>query len=86
MREDGGWEAIIAGCEALGKRVDEHIAVYGVGIESRLTGAHETAHFETFTYGTSDRARPSASPGRSPRTSTGGSRTGGRTPTWTPTR
>jgi len=28
---------------------------YGVGIETRLTGAHETAHFTKFTYGTSDR-------------------------------
>jgi glutamine synthetase len=55
MREEGGWDAIIAGCEALGKRVDEHIAVYGVGIETRLTGAHETAHYTNFTYGTSDR-------------------------------
>ena len=25
MREDGGWDAIIAGCEALGKRVEEHV-------------------------------------------------------------
>ena len=55
MREDGGWDAIIAGCEAIGKKIDEHIAVYGVGIESRLTGAHETAHFTKFSYGTSDR-------------------------------
>ena len=55
MREDGGWDAIIAGCEALGKRVDEHIANYGVGIEDRLTGAHETAHYTKFSYGTSDR-------------------------------
>ena len=55
MREEGGWDAIIAGCEAIGKRVDEHIAVYGVGIASRLTGAHETAHFTKFSYGTSDR-------------------------------
>ena len=47
MREDGGWDAIIAGCEALGKRVDEHVANYGIGIESRLTGAHETAHYTT---------------------------------------
>ena len=55
MREDGGWDAIIAGCEAIGKRIDEHIAVYGVGIENRLTGAHETAHYTKFSYGTSDR-------------------------------
>jgi glutamine synthetase len=55
MRAENGWDAIIAGCEALGKRVDEHIAVYGVDIESRLTGAHETAHYTKFNYGTSDR-------------------------------
>ena len=28
---------------------------YGVGIEDRLTGAHETAHWNTFYYGSSDR-------------------------------
>ena len=28
---------------------------YGIGIESRLTGAHETAHYTKFSYGTSDR-------------------------------
>jgi glutamine synthetase len=55
MREEGGWDAIIAACEAIGKRVDEHIAVYGVGIEGRLTGAHETAHYTEFSYGVSDR-------------------------------
>jgi glutamine synthetase len=55
MREDGGWDAIIAGCEALGKRVEEHVSNYGIGIETRLTGAHETAHFTQFSYGTSDR-------------------------------
>ena len=55
MREEGGWDAIIAGCEAIGRRVEEHVSNYGVGIESRLTGAHETAHFSKFSYGTSDR-------------------------------
>jgi glutamine synthetase len=53
MRE--GWDAIIAGCEALGNRVEEHIANYGAGIEDRLTGAHETARFDRFSYGVSDR-------------------------------
>ena len=53
MRE--GYDAIIAGCEALGQNVDEHIANYGVGIEARLTGAHETARYDTFSYGVSDR-------------------------------
>jgi glutamine synthetase len=55
MRDEGGWDAIIAGCEALGTNVAEHVANYGVGIADRLTGAHETAHWSKFTYGTSDR-------------------------------
>jgi glutamine synthetase len=55
MRADGGWDAIIAGCEALGTKVQEHVENYGVGISDRLTGAHETAHWSQFSYGTSDR-------------------------------
>jgi glutamine synthetase len=57
MRAEGGWEHIIAGCEALGTRVQEHIAGYGHDIESRLTGAHETAPYNKFSYGISDRGR-----------------------------
>jgi len=53
MRE--GWDPIIAACEALGTRVEEHIAAYGDGIKDRLTGAHETAPWHTYSYGTSDR-------------------------------
>jgi glutamine synthetase len=53
MRE--GWDPIIAACEALGTKVDEHIAAYGVGITDRLTGAHETAKHDEFSYGVSDR-------------------------------
>ncbi len=41
--------------EALGKRVDEHIDVYGADIKSRLTGAHETAHWNEYSYGVSNR-------------------------------
>ncbi len=55
MRASGGYEAVVAAAEALGTRVKEHIANYGVGIEDRLTGAHETAHWSKFTYGVSDR-------------------------------
>ena len=46
---------IITACEALGKRVDEHIEGYGDGIEQRLTGQHETAPYNVFNYGVSDR-------------------------------
>ena len=53
MRE--GYDAIIAACEAIGKRVDDHIENYGHGLKDRLTGAHETAHWSSFSYGASDR-------------------------------
>jgi glutamine synthetase len=55
MRGPGGWDAILSACEAIGTRVSEHIAAYGVGTEERLTGAHETAHYTQFSYGVSDR-------------------------------
>ncbi len=55
MRE--GYDAIVAGCEALGAEgvVEKHLAEYGVGIEDRLTGAHETQRYDQFSYGVSDR-------------------------------
>jgi glutamine synthetase len=55
MREDGGYSAVIAGCEALEKNAEFHVQNYGDGIEDRLTGAHETQKFDTFSYGVSDR-------------------------------
>ena len=55
MRAEGGWEAIVDACEALGKNVDEHVENYGFGIEMRLTGHHETQHYSKFSYGVSDR-------------------------------
>ena len=53
MREN--YDAIIAACEALGKRSEEHIRNYGAGIERRLTGLHETAPWTEYNYGVSDR-------------------------------
>jgi glutamine synthetase len=53
MRE--GYDAIITACEALGKRVEEHVAGYGAEIEKRLTGMHETAPWNEYSYGVSDR-------------------------------
>ena len=44
MRATGGYAAVVAAAESLGTRVKEHIPNYGVGIEDRSTGAHETAH------------------------------------------
>jgi len=53
MRE--GYDAIITACEALGKNSMEHVKHYGFGIEGRLTGLHETAPWNEFNYGVSDR-------------------------------
>ena len=63
MRAPGGWDAIIAGCEALGTRVLEHIENYGEGIKDRLTGAHETAPWSEFSYGVSNRGSSVRIPG-----------------------
>ena len=53
-------------------------------IESRLTGAHETAPCNKFSYGVSNRGASSASRGRSPRTARATPRTAARTPTCDP--
>ena len=53
MRES--YDPIIAACEALAKKALEHVEQYGYGIESRLTGLHETAPWSEFSYGVSDR-------------------------------
>jgi len=53
MRES--YEPIIAACEALGTKADEHVENYGAGIERRLTGLHETAPWTEYSYGVSNR-------------------------------
>ena len=55
MREN--YDAVIAAAESLGgpQTISEHLAGYGVGIEERLTGEHETERFDKFSYGVSDR-------------------------------
>jgi len=63
MRAAGGWKHIIAACEALGRNVDGHIWNYGDGIEDRLTGAHETAPYDQFSYGISHRGASIRIPG-----------------------
>ncbi len=54
MRESYG--PIIAACEALGTKADEHMKHYGAGIEDRLTGGHETATYKEYSYGVSNRS------------------------------
>lgn len=50
MRNDGGIDVIKKAIEKLGKRHGEHIAAYGEGNERRLTGRHETADINTFSW------------------------------------
>ena len=51
------YDACVAAAEALGAEGKPalHIANYGAGIEGRLTGLHETARYDEFSYGVSDR-------------------------------
>ena len=53
MRE--GYDPVIAACEALAAKADLHVKHYGHDIELRLTGSHETAPWNEFSYGVSDR-------------------------------
>nr|ABA60428.1 glutamine synthetase [Leptolegnia chapmanii] len=55
MREDGGMKHIIEALEKLKLKHKEHIAAYGTGNERRLTGRHETASIDQFSYGVANR-------------------------------
>ena len=49
------YSAVEKACQAIGKKVDLHVKNYGHGIEDRLTGKHETAPWNKFSYGVSNR-------------------------------
>src|ERR1700739_1498908 len=55
LREVGGTEYSLTLMSACEKNVRAHIAVYGPGTHMRLTGKHETASIDTFSWGLSDR-------------------------------
>ena len=55
IRTAGSREKIEKVCEAFRPVVKEHIAVYGADNDKRLTGKHETASINDFSYGVSDR-------------------------------
>ncbi len=55
MRDEGGLEYIMDGISKLREKHKEHIEVYGVDNDQRLTGKHETASMEKFSYGVADR-------------------------------
>lgn len=50
MRKEGGIDLIKSAIEKLGLRHKEHIAAYGDGNERRLTGNHETADINSFSW------------------------------------
>ena len=55
MRDDNGIEHIIDAIEKLKAAHCEHIKVYGLDNNKRLTGKHETSSMKTFKYGVGDR-------------------------------
>ncbi len=55
MREIGGETYFAALMTAFDDRKDDHIAVYGPDNHMRLTGLHETAAIDEFTYGVANR-------------------------------
>jgi len=55
IRTAGSEEKIKKVCEAFRPVVKEHIEVYGAYNDQRLTGKHETASINDFSYGVSDR-------------------------------
>ena len=50
-----GLEYIYMAIDKLEDKHKEHMKVYGKGNEERMTGAHETASFDTFSYGCGNR-------------------------------
>ncbi len=56
MRAEGGYDTIISAIKKLEVNHTKHIEVYGSDNHLRLTGKHETASMEEFSYGVADRA------------------------------
>jgi glutamine synthetase len=54
-RDNIGLDYIYEAIEKLRLKHDEHMAVYGTGNEERMTGIHETASYDKFTYGIANR-------------------------------
>ena len=53
MRES--YDAVLAAVKALEPKAAEHVTGYGADIQRRLTGLHETAPWNEFSFGVSDR-------------------------------
>ena len=57
MREDGGLQHILDAMPKLEVNHKEHLEVYGTDNDKRLTGEHETASMDKFSWGYADRGR-----------------------------
>lgn len=55
MRKDGGMKAIEAAMSKLERRHKEHMVVYGEGNAERMTGIHETASMDKFSWAVANR-------------------------------
>jgi glutamine synthetase len=87
MREVGGKEYFEKLMAAFDKNLMDHIAVYGPDNDKRLTGKHETAPWNKFSYGVATAVLRSACLTRSSTTDTRAIwKTAVRTPRATPTR
>lgn len=54
-RAEGGMKHIEAAMEKLAARQKEHMAVYGEDNQLRMTGRHETASYDKFSWGVANR-------------------------------
>ena len=56
MRDKGGYSHIMNAIQKLSKTHDLHMKHYGKDNDKRMTGLHETASYDKFTYGVADRS------------------------------
>lgn len=56
MREDNGYDVIAKTIGRLAKTHTEYMIAYGEGNERRMTGEHETATYDKFTWGIANRS------------------------------
>ena len=55
MREDGGYKIIENAIKKLEQKHKEHMDYYGIDNKLRMTGEHETASYDKFSYGVANR-------------------------------
>ena len=71
MREEGGYPVILEAIQKLSQKHSYHMLHYGADNELRMTGKHETADYNTFTYGVANRGASVRIPRETERTQRG---------------